>query len=521
MQNKELYKQLSKIKSQKKGISSYLKTAGFSEQKTQHVCSIFRKARNSTEFSNLFEKTSQATQDLLNSLEAKETQSEEIENNEEWACGLKFADNYVYNKESDQYVVYLKAANGNVVLPGSVVRSIFENYSNWYGNSRTINEICRNYKIPRNYFEELKAVFGITHDSEPITPEQLLSRDVDLLAEDIVQKKKFQLYQKVQKRTWKETEEAARRWHEFMESTYNPFEEFLKTWQPPKYIPVAAPKGKKSCSKALVVGLSDIHYGAFTAQQDSFRNIGNSTKNTITNMEQYAKNIAGLVSERTYNFSECVIAGLGDILHTTGRGYTVKGTPLIFDCVKEEQFDVAFNSLAQFISQMLEIFPKVRVKSVKGNHNDFGDYVLFKALQAYFRKETRIEFEVYRTEQGLFKVNNTLFVISHGYNAEYPGRLPTAGKKRESYIASLFLTHPEKLIGVKTKVLLTADQHHYESKEYAEFEHHMLSTMVPNDSYSEAMGMKNVAKQSCFVVDGEGISEVLFSYVSTGTPQTK
>jgi hypothetical protein len=502
MNTQNIYNNLKKARAQKKSLSECLKKSGYGTKEAFNIANVFKASKTLEGFKAALEGT-------------------EVDNSEEWRSELKFTENYVYNKESDKYVVYLKAANGNVVLPGDLIRGIFENYSNWYGNSHTINEICRNYRIPRNYFEELKSVFGITHDSEPITREELLEKDISALSEDIVQKKKFQLYQKVQKKSWKDTEEAAKKWHELIEGTYNPFEAILKNWKPPQYTPVKAPalKSKKS-EKAILIGLSDVHFGGYASATDSFRGVGSSTDNTVRNIEDYASNIAKFVSERNYSFKECVIAGLGDILHTTGRGFTTKGTPLVFDCLKEEQFDKALSSLTKFIQAMLELFPRVRVKSVKGNHNDFGDYVLFKALEAYFKSEKRIDFEIYRTEQGLFKINNTLFIISHGYNAEYPGHLPKSGKARESYIANLFLTHPEQLIGVKTKVLLTADQHHMEAKEYAEFEHYMLSTLVPNDSYSEAMGLKNIAKQSCFVIDDFGVSEILNSYVRN-TPQAQ
>jgi hypothetical protein len=498
MNTQNLYKNLSKTRTQKRGVLSYLKKSGYDAKQAIKIAKVFKTINSEKEFCQALDLPNEKNQE------------------ESWSGELKYTEKYVYNKESDKYIVYLKAANGNVVLPGPLVRNIFENYSNWYNNSRSINEICRNFKIPRNYFEELKAVFGLTHDSEPVTKEELLEKDINQLTEDIVQKKKFQLYQKVQKKNWKDTEEAAKKWFELMEGVYNPFETLLKNWTPPSYTPLPSPKVKSKISKenrSMLVGLSDLHFGAFTNEKDSFRGIGNSTSTTVKNMEAYAVNITKAVESRNYSFNECVVTGLGDILHTTGKGFTAKGTPLAFDCLKEAQFDAAFNSLTMFISHMLTVFPKVRVKSVKGNHNDFGDYVLFKALEAYFRKEKRIEFEIYRSDHGLFKINNTLFVISHGYSADYSGHLPAAGKGRESYIANLFLTHPQELIGVKTKVLITADQHHLESKEYAEFEHYMLSTLAPNDAYSEAMGLKSTPRQSCFIVDDEGISEILYSYV--------
>jgi hypothetical protein len=105
-----------------------------------------------------------------------------------------------------------------------------------------------------------------------------------------------------------------------------------------------------------------------------------------------------------------------------------------------------------------------------------------------------------------------LFIISHGYSAEYKGRIPSQGKARESYIANLFLSKPETLLDITQKVLLTADQHHLEMREYAEFEHYMLSTTVRGDKHSEAMGLNNKPRQSCFVVDNTGIKEIVYCY---------
>jgi hypothetical protein len=435
------------------------------------------------------------------------------DNSIEWESSLKFAEKYIYNKQDDKYIMYLKSANGNIVLPGDTVRGIKENYSNWIGEEHTINQVCRNYQIPRNYLVEILKVLGITHDSEPVTDEQIKERDVKDIAKDILQKKKFNLYQEFQKRSWKETEEDASKWRRLQEGVLDPFTNFISSWDPPAKEKVVY-KGEKKDNKtrkSFVVGLSDVHFGAKSNPKDSYRNKGYSTQDAINYIKKYVQEIKEAVESRNYSFDECVLAAMGDILHTTGAGFTTKGTMLVHDCIKEEQFSSAFSSIVLLIDSLLEIFPKVRVNSVKGNHNDFGDWVLFKTLQAYYRSEPRISIDVFQTDHGLFKVKSTLFVISHGYSAEYKGRLPS-GKDREKYIANLFLSKPEELIGVKQKVLVTADQHHLEMREYAEFEHYMLSTSVKGDKHSEAFGLNNISRQSCFVVDESGIKEIVYCY---------
>ena len=448
----------------------------------------------------------------LDSKKAKEYSGLDKPSN--WESNLKFTEKYIYNNQDDKYVMYLRAANSNIVLPGDVVRGIKESYSNWIGEEHSINEICRNYKIPRNYLTEILRVLGITHDSEPITDEQLAEKDVAAVTEDLLQKKKFQLYQEFQKRSWKETEEAAAKWFKMQEGVLNPFVNFINLWNPPQKDPVryTGPSKKQNNNKSLIVGLSDVHFGAKSNSKESYRKKGYSSEEAAKCIQKYATEIKKIVEDRNYGIDECVLASLGDILHTTGAGYTTKGTMLVHDCIKEEQFTIAFNTLVYLIDALLALFRTVKVKSVKGNHNDFGDWVLFKSLEAYYRNDKRIEFDVFQTDHGLFKVQSTLFVISHGYSAEYKGRLPASGKARESYVANLFLSKPEELIGVKQKVLITADQHHLEMKEYAEFEHYMLSTTVRGDKHSEAMGLNNLARQSCFVIDSQGVKEIVYCY---------
>ena len=480
------------LKKGKRGINSFLNSQGYSKAESAAIEAEVKKK-------------------LVKNKECKRPAEDSAE---EWAGILKFTDKYSYNKEDDKYVIYLKAASSNVVLTGDVVRGIKENYSNWCGEEHSINDICLNYKIPRNYMIEILKVLGITHDSEPCTDEEIAEKGVDVLADDILQKKKFQLHQEFQKRSWKQTEEAAVKWFKMQEGVYNPFTSFLASWNPPKHTPIkyTGPVQKKNNNKALLVGLSDVHYGAKTTSNESYRAKSYSTEEATKCIEKYAEDIKQIVQERNYGFSECVLASLGDILHTTGSGYTTKGTMLVHDCIKEEQFNFAFDSIVKFIDNLLSLFPKVKVKSVKGNHNDVGDYILFKALGAYYRTDKRICFDNFQTDHGLFKINNCLFVISHGYSAEYKGRLPASGKARESYVANLFLSKPEALIGVSQKVLITADQHHLEMREYAEFEHYMLSTTVRGDKHSEAMGLNNIARQSCFVIDETGVREIVYCY---------
>ena len=179
-----LLNKCAQLKKNKKGVTSYLKNQGYSQREIDQLKEKLVKYKQKEAVKNF----------------TASNESDDFSEDVCWKSALKFTDKYVYNKHDDKYVVYLKAANGNVVIPGDTIRGIIENYSNWYDNSRSINEICRNYKIPKNYFMELKDVLGITHDSEPISNEELIEKDIESITDDILQKKKFQLYQKFHKK---------------------------------------------------------------------------------------------------------------------------------------------------------------------------------------------------------------------------------------------------------------------------------------------------------------------------------
>ena len=499
MNTNKIYNALQKAKRNKKSLVSALVKEGTTEAEAKKM----KEAFNASETLKEFERR----------LKEVENFQHNLQDERDWETALKFTDNYVYNKADDKYVIYLKAANGNVVFPGEVIRGIIENYSNWLDNPRSINEICRNYKIPRSYFNELKSVLNITHDSLPVSKEELLEKDIDTISEDILEKKRFQLYQKLQKSSWEQTQEAANKWFFFQSGVIEPMKEFFSSWQPPKYTPIKYTGTKKSSKRSMLVGLSDLHFGAYANPKDSYTNKEQKTQDIVDYLDKFAKEISETVNERSVPFEECVVASLGDILHTTGQGFTNKGTLLRHDCLKEEQFNIAFNSLVKFLGNMLETFPKVRVAAVKGNHSPFGDYVLFKALQAYYRTEKRIAFDVCQSDHGMIRIQDTLVLITHGYSSEYKAKLPSEGKARESYIANLFLSKPELLVGAVSKVFLSADQHNFSCGEYAEFERYMLSTPVKGDAYAEALGLNSIPRQSCLVISDEGVKEIVHCFV--------
>ena len=96
---------------------------------------------------------------------------------------------YYYDGTKDLYIVYIKNKAYN--FTGTIIRDMKARYSSLTGSAESINEICRNFEIPRNIFIALKSILGWTHDSEPFTDEEMFLRDEQEMVADALQKRKF------------------------------------------------------------------------------------------------------------------------------------------------------------------------------------------------------------------------------------------------------------------------------------------------------------------------------------------
>lgn len=175
---------------------------------------------------------------------------------EEWV----YEDRYVYNPDDDVYIIISKVFARNIVHKGNFIRGLFDAYSDWDGQPATINEICRSFEISRPYFNELRTVFGLTHDKEPFTDEEILNRDEKDLVADAVQKRRFAIHQQFEKEKWRETKKDAESYQKIMQRIY----ETLTPYNPPsiKVKSVHTPAEKVANDVTLV--FTDMHNGADT-----------------------------------------------------------------------------------------------------------------------------------------------------------------------------------------------------------------------------------------------------------------
>ncbi len=418
------------------------------------------------------------------------------------------ADKPYFNEELKKYIVYIKPIGRNIVVSESTHNKILELYSDWNGESSTINEICRAIQWPRQIFTSYIKAFGVTKDSLPISEADFIKYDDDELTARLIELRKFTIHQKFEKQDWDATRSAAQKWRAFEYKELNPFTEMLKSWQPPVLNKIDFPAAQVS-NKTLVIGLSDLHWGSASKIRDMYNDKGGWDSNKTSKVvKNYCKGILQAASERNYKFDKVVILFLGDFLHSIS-GKTGRGTELKYDIIREDQFEYALNSLVEFVGHIAANFPKVLVHTVCGNHAYEVELGLYRAVDMAFRTQDNVEFSHYSSRPAPFLVDSTLFLMDHGQDSGEKVGVPTKEPMMKSHVNSLLVKQPKLVSQAKTILFVQGDKHVFKHIEFDNFEFIMFGTSIGADEHADRNNWGNRARQSCLVLDDTGLKEVL------------
>lgn len=418
---------------------------------------------------------------------------------------------FTYNAKTEKYVFHSEQKLGkNIVLGTKKVNTIIELYSNYDKNPATMGDISKKMGIPKAVIEFIIRALNITHDTLPFTAERLESTNEDELVEEMVGNKAFNVNQKFEKLDWKLTQDDAQKWRLFKQSKLNPIESFIENWTPPKYVPVHSITKRHSTGKELIIGASDWHYGLFAHERYLYNQKEWNIDETEKAVKEYGLKLKSYIAAN--QFSKVNICFMGDLSHTL-NGETDKGTQLEAHPIAEEQLDRAFNSMVEFLNNIISAHSHIQVYACSGNHSALGDYVLVKMLSLYFKDDHRIKFTVTNKRFVTFKIFSTnLFIMEHGYSSVSRDRLPAPGKGRETYVNNIILSKPEDLAGTERTYYLSADQHHMESYEMNAFEGYMFPTLVGGCRHADNSGYKSRPRQTCLTVGNRGVDEVKYFY---------
>lgn len=318
----------------------------------------------------------------------------------------KHSTDYYYDEAKDLYIVYIK--NKAYKFTGTIIRDMKSRYSALTGSSETINEICRNFEIPRNIFVALKTILGWTHDSEPFTDEEMFLREEEEMVADALQKRKFSFFQKYTREEEKMIKEAASNWWAFRGLIINPLAEKLTQVFAQYRVPkLNLPSGDPH---SLVISPFDLHYGKYSWSGEVRESYSRQQAKDLL-MSKTSEILADVIH---YNVEKIVVPVGSDFFHVdTLGGTTTKGTPQDCDGTFIQIMVEGQQLMVEFIDTLRQIAP-VEILLTAGNHDFKLSHVLLQYLGAYYRNCEDVNVIRCHKFRQYFEYGENLLGFTHG-----------------------------------------------------------------------------------------------------------
>jgi predicted phosphodiesterase len=329
---------------------------------------------------------------------------------EDNGAALFFEEDYTYNRDSDTYITFLDSAPKPILMPGVKHRAMVRAYSNWDGQPSTINEICRQFDFPRQWFHEYKQVHGWTHDKEPFTDEEVRDRPTGELVEESLQMKRQSLFRKFAKREWQETQVAAEKWWDFEQSVMQPLFEHISN-NAPRYQPALLDLKPSTNPFAVIFAAFDIHYGKGAWRDETGESFSRQECHDLL-----MHHTAALGTDvARYGWPERIIVPIGsDWFHVdNGEHETSHGTRQDMDGTFAQMLMEGTELAVEYIDYLRQIAP-VTMIAVDGNHDRAASLTMAMYVRAWFRQSEDVTCIVQPTPRQYAEYGNTLLGFCHG-----------------------------------------------------------------------------------------------------------
>ena len=320
-----------------------------------------------------------------------------------------------YTVIGDKYVFNLpsKPRHPWAVSKGEV-EQLVSMYSN-DGDGASLNQISRAMGWHRKTVKEMLRALGKTHDSLPFTDEQIADGEEAHLVEDLIRQKEEKIHVRAAKVDWRKTQELAdkaRRWDKFISASMSqmvvPPAPDMPQWK------VDRIRGKhENVNKISVVShASDLHYGkeGWVNQTGEESNREHTRDTLMYATEKLIKRIKAWGEP-----DEVILGAGGDWFHIDNhRGTTTRGTPMDHDGSFLQIFSEGCALARDHIEMWRQAIPKVRIVTVRGNHDYYSTALLVHWLQAKYEDSPDVEVGRCEIDREYLKVGNTILGLTHG-----------------------------------------------------------------------------------------------------------
>lgn len=413
---------------------------------------------------------------------------DDVEDEKEMKTSLKdnyeFDENFSYDEAKDVYFFYFSTKP--LRFTGTIIREMKSKYSNMISPSLTINEIAREFKIPRAYVLKIKTILGWTHDSDPYTNEELLVNNVDDMVDDLLQRKKFELYQKYNREDDKLTKEAAQKWYNFTSNTVNPLLEKMGEIRADYVVPRLKLEDTEE-EVVCVISPFDLHYGKYAWDGDT-----NDNYNRSIAKERLLDKTAQLLNNVVkFNVVKFIVAVGSDFFHIDNfENSTTRGTKQDVDGTVTQIMAEGNLLMVEFIDILRQIAP-VELLMAAGNHDNILSVTLQLYLSAYYRDTPDVFLHNKLTDRQYTKYGDTLIGFTHG-----------DGPKLDK-LPGLMASEESKLWGeTKHRVFFVGHLHSEVIKDVNGVKIYQMPSLSGTDKWHHKQGYVNSVKgMSAYIID--------------------
>ena len=136
-------------------------------------------------------------------------------------------EDYYYDKHNDRYITSLKNTGGMVVVDGDTHKLMKNAYSDFTGKGYTISQMALKFGFPRQWISEYVKVHKWKHEMDPYTDEDMLSRNVDDMIDDIIEKQRMGFMKKAEAKMMTQMKKDAAAFNELDYYLLNEFRNLL------------------------------------------------------------------------------------------------------------------------------------------------------------------------------------------------------------------------------------------------------------------------------------------------------
>lgn len=255
--------------------------------------------------------------------------------------------------------------------------------------------------------------------------------------------------------------------------------------------PTISRAGQTSTGNLLVINLSDHHFGKLAWGYETGKvnyDVGIATElfnrafNTILNRAS------------SYKFDEIWFVVGNDLLNSDDRqGRTTKGTVVSSDIRYTRTMTVVRNVLIACIEQLRHYAPKVKVKMVSGNHDEFSVWHTGSSLECFFHKYEDVDIDNTPKYYKFDEFGKVMIMWTHGDKGNLKG-----------YPLLMATMQPEMFGRTKFREIHTGHLHHDRVEEQNGVKVRVLSSLSPADRWHADNGyLGNLRSSEAFIYSRE------------------